>query len=219
MKLSDFETDEQLANAVSELVKSAVDTEVKGLKDKNSELLGKMKAADEKRQQAEDERKQKELDALKSAGEVEKLEEKLRDEYAGQIKDLQDTVAARDESLSSLDGEILGGKRETALTGLASKFINPKVGQRMLDSMVETVRTENGIVTNFKDENGEILTNDPEKFYEHLAENEDFQPLLKGVQSSGGNALGGNNANGEASGNKSQTQVNLEKRLAAQGIR
>jgi len=191
MKLEDIKTQEDLDGAVKAAITAAITEETGGLKSKIDELLNEKKSEKQKREEAEEARKQSELDAAKAAGKIEEVERAIEERWA-------DKYGKLEKQLGERDGEILGGKKETILESLSSKFVSPEAAKLMLSNMVETVRGDNGLVTNFKGLDGATLTTDASAFMEHLSSQDSFKPLLKGVDSSGGGASGGGKGNGGA---------------------
>jgi SMC interacting uncharacterized protein involved in chromosome segregation len=191
MKLEDLKSQEDLDAAIQTAISSALETETAGLKAKVEELLSEKKTEAEKRKEAEEAAKGKELEAAKAAGKIEEVERALTEQWGGKVSKLEAQLADR-------DGEILNGQKASVLESLAGKFVSPDAAKLMLSNMVETVRSENGIVNNFKGLDGSVLTTDVDTFIEHLTSNDSFKPLLKGVDSSGGGASGGSKGAGGA---------------------
>lgn len=203
MKLEDFKTDEELnakVNAIIEAKVSEAVGEVSGLKAKVEELLGEKKSEAQRRHEAEEAAKAKELEAAKAAGKIEEVEKALRAQFEKDLSSLKDTN-------TSLNNEILGGKKETLLESLSSKFVSPETAKLMLSNMVDVVRSDNGVVTNFKGLDGAVVTTDSSEFVKHISGLDSFKPLMKGVDSSGGGAAGGKGSTGGAGTPKSLAEA------------
>jgi len=211
MNLEDLKSQEDLDSALKAAVSEALETETAGLKSKVEELLSEKKTEATKRKEAEEAAKSKDLEAAKAAGKIEEVEKALSEKYGGEIEKLKADLAGR-------DSEILTGKKETVLESLAGKFTSPETARLMLANMVETVRSEDGIVNNFKGLDGTVVTTDTAKFAEYLSSQDSFKPLLKGVDSSGGGATGSKGNASGASGSGETVKERLQARLKESGL-
>lgn len=216
MNLADIKSQEDLDNFLKSSVdKAVIDAvgEVDGLKKNVKDLLDEKKEAKKQASAAEESRKAAEMAALKASGKTEEIEQALRTEYEG-------TITGLNEKITGLDSEILGSNKSAILESLGSKFISPEAAKLMLSGMLETARTETGIVTNFKGLDGSVVTTDSAKFVEYLSGQDAFKPLLKGVDSSGGGAGGGSGegAGGAGKNDRDGTQSRLSARLKEKGI-
>lgn len=208
MKFEDLKTQEDLDNAIKSAVGEALEKETAGLKSKVEELLNEKKTEAQKRKEAEEAAKNKDLEAAKAAGKIEEVEKALSDKYGKEIEKLTAELGER-------NAEILTGKRDTVIESLAGKFTSPETARLMLANMVETVRSDNGIVTNFKGLDGTVVTTESDKFSEYLSSQDSFKPLLKGVDSSGGGAAGSTSKSGGAG---DSVKERLQSRLAEKGL-
>lgn len=214
MKFEELTSQEDLDKYIQAQTQEAVEKavgEVEGLKAKNAELLSEKKAEAQRRKDAEEAAKAKELDAARNAGKIEEVEKALSEKYESQIAQLNGQV-------ESLNGEILSGKASTVLESLAGKFVSPDAAKLMLQPMIDVQRSENGVVTSFKGLDGNVITTDPKEFSEYLASEDAFKSMLKGVESSGGGANGGQGDASGAGGSRESMQANLRKRLKKSGV-
>jgi len=207
MKFEDIKSQEDLDS----LIAKAVEDGKKGLEAKVDELLTEKKTEAARRKEAEEAAKLKELEAAKSAGKIEEVEAALSEQWG-------EKYAKLEQQLQERDNEILASNKNAVLESLASSFTSPEAAKLMLNSMVETVRSETGIVTNFKGLDGQVVTTDSKKFGEYLASQDSLKPLIKGVNSSGGGATGGSGDTGGAGGSEDSVKGRLQARLAEKGL-
>ena len=207
MNLEDLKSQEDL----DALIAKAVEEGKKGLEAKVDELLTEKKTEAARRKEAEEAAKAKELEAAKSAGKIEEVEKALAEKYENELSALKNQLSERDT-------EILTGKKDTAIETLTNKFTSPETARLMLANMVETVRSEDGIVTNFKGLDGAVVTTDPVKYTEYLSSQDSLKPLLKGVDSSGGGASGSKGNAGGAGGSEDTVKSRLQARLKEKGL-
>lgn len=214
MKLEDIKTQEELDAFIAESQKSAAEAavgDVEGLKSKNQELLGKLKEQSKKAQDAEDATKKQQQEAAKLAGQMDEFEASVRGEYEPKIQ-------AYESEIEGLKGRLLNGEKDRLVESLASKFVSEQVGRMAVSSLIEVSQSEDGgVVTSFKDLDGQVITTDRAKFEEYLTGQEDFKPVLRGVDSSGGGASGGASGAGKASG-ANDVKGRLQQRLAEKGL-
>jgi antitoxin component HigA of HigAB toxin-antitoxin module len=208
MNFEDLKSQDDLDNAIKSAIGEALEKETAGLKSKVEELLNEKKTEAQKRKEAEEAAKNKDLEAAKAAGKIEEVEKALSDKYGKEIEKLTAELGER-------NAEILTGKRDTVIESLAGKFTSPETARLMLANMVETVRGDNGIVTNFKGLDGTVVTTESDKFSEYLSSQDSFKPLLKGVDSSGGGAAGSKDKSGGAG---DSVKERLQSRLAEKGL-
>jgi len=211
MNFEDLKSQEDLDSFVKTAVSDAIETKTSGLKAKVEELLNEKKTEAGKRKEAEEAAKSKDLEAAKAAGKIEEVEKALSLQFGGEIEKLKGELDDR-------NNEILSGKKETLLESLSSKFVSPDTAKLMLANMVETVRSDDGIVNNFKGLDGSVVTTDVTKFAEYLSSQDSFKPLLKGVDSSGGGASGGKGNSSGASGSGETVKERLQARLKESGL-
>ena len=197
--------------ALDSLIDKAVEEGKKGLEAKVDELLTEKKTEAARRKEAEEAAKVKELEAAKSAGKIEEVEAALSQQWG-------EKYAKLEQQLQERDNEILTSNKNAVLESLASSFTSPEAAKLMLNSMVETVRGDSGIVTNFKGLDGQVVTTDAKTFSEYLSNQDSLKPLIKGVDSSGGGASGGKGSTGGAGGSEDSVKGRLQARLAEKGL-
>ena len=170
-------------DAKAELLKAKLEEadEVKGLKQQRDSLLEEKKTSAQKAKEAEEARKAAEEAAIQNSNDIASLKEF----FAGKEKALQDQIRQRDQ-------RILGGVKESVLAEVAGKFISPAAAKLMLGGLVDVGYGDGGEPTvTFRGADGKPLQGGKEDFIKYLYGSADFQPLLTGVQSSGGGAAGG----------------------------
>ena len=170
-------------DAKAELLKAKLEEadEVKGLKQQRDSLLEEKKTSAQKAKEAEEARKAAEDAAIQNSNDIASLKEF----FSGKEKALQDQIRQRDQ-------RILGGVKESVLAEVAGKFISPAAAKLMLGGLVDVGYGDGGEPTvTFRGADGKPLQGGKEDFIKYLYSSTDFQPLLTGVQSSGGGAAGG----------------------------
>lgn len=184
-----------LLDKQKEELESKFQKDNEGLVNKVNELLGEKKSEAEKRKIAEETAK---IEAAKKSGEIETLEKTLRQGFESERKSLS-------EEIELLKSSILNGKKSEALTEASAIFISPDIGRVMLGQLIDVDRTDSGVVTKYKNLNGEVVTTNFAEFKEYLKSNDTFKSLLKGADSSGGGANGGHSGDGRAKSLKEMT--------------
>lgn len=170
-------------DAKAELLKAKLEEadEVKGLKQQRDSLLEEKKTSAQKAKEAEEARKTAEEAAIQNSNDIASLKEF----FAGKEKTLQDQIRQRDQ-------RILGGVKDSVLAEVAGKFISPAAAKLMLGGLVDVGYGDGGEpAVTFRGADGKPLQGGKEDFIKYLYGSADFQPLLTGVQSSGGGAAGG----------------------------
>ena len=170
-------------DAKAELLKAKLEDadEVKGLKQQRDSLLEEKTTSAQKAKEAEEARKAAEEAAIQNSNDIASLKEF----FAGKEKTLQDQIRQRDQ-------RILGGVKESLLAEVAGKFISPGAAKLMLGGLVDVGYGDGGEpAVTFRGADGKPLQGGKEDFIKYLYGSADFQPLLTGVQSSGGGAAGG----------------------------
>lgn len=170
-------------DAKAELLKAKLEEadEVKGLKQQRDSLLEEKKTSAQKAKEAEEARKAAEEAAIQNSNDIASLKEF----FAGKEKTLQDQIRQRDQ-------RILGGVKDSLLAEVAGKFISPAAAKLMLGGLVDVGYGDSGEpAVTFRGADGKPLQGGKEDFIKYLYGSADFQPLLTGVQSSGGGAAGG----------------------------
>ena len=170
-------------DAKAELLKAKLEEadEVKGLKQQRDSLLEEKKTSAQKAKEAEEARKAAEEAAIQNSNDIASLKEF----FAGKEKTLQDQIRQRDQ-------RILGGVKDSVLAEVAGKFISPAAAKLMLGGLIDVSYGDGGEpAVTFRGADGKPLQGGKEDFIKYLHGSADFQPLLTGVQSSGGGAAGG----------------------------
>jgi hypothetical protein len=102
MKLDEFLKDPEAKKEYDAAVAAAIDTEVKGLKDKNKELLGKAKNAEAKVDEIQAQLDEISAEGSKSSADIEK-QLKLRDEkHARELAKIREGKESADKRLNQL---------------------------------------------------------------------------------------------------------------------
>lgn len=150
--------------------KEQVDELVAGLKNKNDELLGKLKKQKEKVEE-DTLKSSQDYEGLKSLYEQQKQE--LEDQYKDKLTQAQRAIIERDK----LD----------VLNQLSSEFVDSTIGTQLVKNLVEI---EDGKQV-FRDFSGNIVADNVSDFKKWMATNDHMSHIVKGVQSTGGGANGG----------------------------
>ncbi len=171
---------------------------ISGLKAKNDELLGKMKAKTEQAKADEAERRRIEQESAKKAGQVEELEKSLRSQFEAERSQL----TARQQALQA---RITGAEKKAILSSLAVDFIDAE-SVDLIDHMVSVELDDDGnTVTKFTGADGQLLTTDPAEFKKIMRNNKAIARLLKADDTNGGGSQGGKaGAGGKATMKRSE---------------
>lgn len=176
-------TQEQLQEAVNKAA-AAKDEEYKGVINKNSELLGEKKAAQEKAEEARLEREAALQESLKKSGDVEQLEKSLREQFEKERLEYKGKIDERDK-------KILGSRQDSVISELSNDFQSPTASKLLLKNLTETSYDESGnTITNFKSVDGTVITTDINEFRKYMRSDDAITPYLKAIDSSGGGGLG-----------------------------
>lgn len=203
-------TDEQRA-AIEAQALADLEAETEGLKAKRDELLNEKKEAARKAEEAEQKAREEAVKSARKAGELGELEKNLKAMHAAEL-------AAKDAELAKRDKLILGSRADTVIAELAGEFTAPDVAKRMLAGMVDVSYTDTGtIAMSFKGLDGGAVATDTAGFKEYLRNTEQFAPVLKAIDSSGGGAGGSNSKDSAAGGQGSDfigaTKARLRKKF------
>ena len=213
-KIAELGIEEDKANALSELFESAISPlkdEVTKLTQVKDNLLQDKIKWKEQNDSALSEAEKIKNEALKQAGDWETLEANLKASHQSELDKYKEQLAGRDKM-------ILGKQTEAVINELANQFVDPNVGKMMLKNMVTTNYSESGdVVTSLNGLDGQSLATDTATFADKLKGIDGFSSVLKGVDSSGGGAQGGNGGGSAPAGN--DTRSRLRARLAEQGIK
>lgn len=132
MKLDEFLKDADQKAEYDAAVKAAIDNEVKGLKEKNKELLGKFKDAEKERDEIQAQLEEAQANNGKGQADVEKIRKDLGEKHAKEL-------AKRDEKIAS------GSKRLNQLLidkGLTDSLTKAGVAPQFLDATVALIKSK-----------------------------------------------------------------------------
>jgi hypothetical protein len=146
MALTPEQIEEALkSKAVKDAIKDAVDDEVKGLKNKNSELLASIRELKDSIKEIED-AKEKELEKIAAkSGDVEGVKKQLEEKHAKEL-------AKRDEQLTKLTGQL---QTHVIDQGLTASLTKAKVKPELVEAAKALIMQQ------FK---GEVGDNDGKPF-------------------------------------------------------
>lgn len=194
------------------LINEHVETEVKGLKEKNTELLGSLKkqktATDElanRIEKLEEEKEAIEQEKANKSGDIEKITKKLEEKHAKEIGKLTEQLTAKDNELAGktklLNSHVVG-------EGLTAALVKAKVKPEFMAAAKAVIQAEHaGEVV---DENGKPVAKfngkAVEEFVTGWAQTDAGKHFVAADSNSGG---GSNGANG--SGKASTTGKTMKK--------
>lgn len=129
-------TQEQIEQAlksseVKAAIAAAVDDAVKGLKNKNSELLGDMKDLKTKLKEIEDEKEEIERKVADKSGDVNAIKEQLKKEFEKKEKQYNETI-------SKLTGQL---NIEVIEKGLSQSLVKAKIAPEHMDAVTALIKT------------------------------------------------------------------------------
>ena len=180
-----IELNEEQQKAATEAYEAAVEAEKQGLINKNAELLGKLKEGQQKLANTLTEKEAAELEAMKKAGDIKAIEERLTQQNAAQLEELQ-------KKLADKDNQILGGSKASVkaeLLGLAKDDGARELLGALLDSKLSAAYAEDGsILTTLNDLTGKAAGTTLESMREHIRSTPAFAGLIKANVGTGGNA-------------------------------
>lgn len=157
---------------------------ISGLKTKNDELLGKVKAKSEAAKAEEAERRRIEQEAAKKAGQVEELEKSLRSQFDAE----RNQLTAKQQALQA---RITGAEKKAILSSMVADFIDAE-SVDLIGHMVSVELDDDGnTVTKFTGADGQLLTTDAAEFRKIMRNNKAIARLLKADDTNGGGSQGG----------------------------
>ena len=172
-------------------VREMIAKETSGLKSKNVELLGKIKAKSESAEAESAERRRLEQETAKRLGEMEALERSIREQEGAKNASILATLEKR-------DAKLIGAEKKAIMSSLAVDFIDAE-GVDLIGHMVSVELDDDGnTVTKFTGADGQLLTTDPAEFKKIMRNNKAIARLLKADDTNGGGAQGGKGGDGKA---------------------
>jgi len=194
MPMTPEQIDEALkSDEAQTAIKTAVDAQVEGLKNKNTELLGKLKIASEEKtdvikrlEDLEAEKTKNVEQGLMKAGDFDKLKAQIEERHTKELKD-------RDGKIEGLNGQL---KKHVLGEGLTAALVKANVAKPLMDAAKAL------ITTNYQ---GEVGDNDGspfakfdgkavEEFVTGWAQSDQGKHFVSADSNSGG---GSNGANGK----------------------
>ena len=170
---------------VAKAVDAAVPGAIKGLKQKNDQLIGERRADQERiaREKARADGKLEEFELSIRAQEREKYEPVVAE--FGEFKE-----------------EFKRTKRDAVLGQFAGQFadnVDPVHAVKAIAHLVQVEMDGKKLETKFVDLDGKVVTTDPSQYLEWLRASPVYSHLMKPTASSGGGAIGGKGAGGAKS--------------------
>lgn len=165
-----------------------LDKEVSGLKNKNSELLGKLKDYQVRGEEIKTEAEKAREAALKKEGDFERLKELYEQQK-------QDLVSGYESKLQELSGAVKERDRQEIINKLVGEFVDTEAGSFVLKNLVDV---EDGN-QKFKDFSGNIVADNVDDFKKWMKTNPHMAHLVRGTGATGGNATGGKAASNSRS--------------------
>lgn len=181
------------------LINDHVESEVKGLKEKNTELLGSLKkqktATDDlttRLEKLEEEKERIENEAVNKTGDIEKITKKLEEKYTKELGKLADQMKEKDTELSGtkklLNTHVVG-------EGLTAALVKAKVKPEFMAAAKAVIQSETQ--SEVVDENGKPIAKfngkAVEEFVTGWAQTDAGKHFVAADANSGG---GSNGANG-----------------------
>jgi hypothetical protein len=156
---------------VQQMISEAVNNEVQGLKNKNNELLGKLK---EQESHVQEERLKREgtYEEMKAHWEAKYTE--LEQGYNTKVSEMNTAIKQRDKN--------------ELISKLAGDFVDSEAGTFMLKNGMVDVEDGNQVYRDFA---GNVVADNTEDFRKWMGSNPHMAHLLRGTKASGGNAQGG----------------------------
>lgn len=193
--MSEENTENKEEMFTKDQVQQMIDEEVKGLKSKNSELLGKNKDLSEKIDSFTNElnsfkteaAKAKET-ALEKSGDLEQLKKVWEEKFNKQEQSYND-------QMSSLKSKIKEGEKQEVINKLVGDFVDSEAASFMLKNMVEV---EDGN-QKFRDFAGNIVASSVDDYRKWIKTNPHMAHMVRGTSATGGNAEGSKAANNGSS--------------------
>lgn len=130
-KLEELLKDADFKKEYDAAVQTAIDAEVKGLKDKNKELLGKKKDAETERDELQAKLDEAIAEGGKGQADIEKVTKQLTDKHTRELKKAQDAAEASSSKLN----KILIDK------GLGEALTKAGVAPQYLDAVKALIKT------------------------------------------------------------------------------
>ena len=174
---------EQEVNPLSAVVED-LKSQLEAVKGKNGELLGKVKKYQENLDNAYKEAEVEKKQELEKAGEFEQLYKSAlheKESVEAQLKEFQDRANA--------------DRKESVATKIAAEIANPRDVENLTFFVAQRLSEDGSKVL---DKNGDLTVSSYDQLKQEFLDSERYASMLKGNQSSGGNAPG---ASGNATSN------------------
>lgn len=194
MEIEELLKTEDAQTAIKAAAKAIAEEEAKGLKSKNTELLGKLKTFQDQLDEIKTAKEEADALAAEKSGDIEKIKETLKNQYTKQI----DTLQAQ---LQDKDGKLHGLLVDNGLTDSLSKA---GVAPQHLDVVKAYIKSQNKAeITEIDGKvvaqlNGVPLTD----FVTQWAQGDQGKHYIAAPQNSGGGANGANGSGKATSGLK-----------------
>lgn len=189
------ENNESSANDKDSII-TDLQKQLEAISNKNKELLNEKKQVSNKARELEAAREQEKLEKAKRDGDFEQL-----------LKSSEKQRSELEAKLSEMTGNITKEKLQAESLKIASDLAdgaNAKILARFIQERITYVDGEIKVL----DQHGGLTVSPLEHLKEEFKTSDDFKSLLRGIKSSGGNAVGGTSG---AANSKKVTRDSFEK--------
>lgn len=205
MELQEFLKTDEAQGAIKEAAKIIAEEEAKGLKSKNTELLGKLKSLQEQLDEIKTAKEQAEEEAALKSGDIEKIKESLKSQYSKEIEKLQSSLQDKDSKLHSL--LIDNGLTESlSKAGVAPHHLDVVKAYIKSQNKAEIAENDGALIAKF---NGVPLS----EFVTQWAQGDQGKHYVAAPQNSGGGANGANGGGKAANGLK-KAEMSVKEKTA-----
>lgn len=202
MEISEFLETEEAKQAIKDAAKSIAEEEVKGLKSKNTELLGKIKSFQEQLDEIKTAKENAENKAIEQSGDIEKIKENLKSQFEKERDALLGKIRDKD---SALHGLLIDNGLTDSLNkaGVAPQHIDVIKAYIKSTNKAEIIEGDNGLIAQM---NGKPLT----EFVSEWAQGDQAKQYIAAPNNTGGGANGAN-GNGKAATVKKADMTDKQK--------
>ena len=171
----------EVESMIAKAVESAVPEAIKGLKQKNDELISERRK-----------------DQERIAREKARVDGKLEEFEASIVSRYEPVIQEKDAKIDAFSSRIANSEKKAILSSFAGDFIAPE-SKDVISQLVKIDFDGDDVKTQFTDFAGNVITTDPAEFKKWMAKHPAISHLMKADAASGGGAAGGKGAGGAKS--------------------
>lgn len=199
-----LKTDEAQA-AIKDAARAIAEEEAKGLKSKNTELLGKLKSFQDQLDEIKAAKEEAETKAIEQSGDIEKIKESLQSKYIKEIDDYKSRLQDKDTKLHSLLVD----------NGLTDSLSKAGVAPQHLDVVKAYIKSANKAeIVEFEGNLQAQIGGKPlNEFVSEWSQGDQGKHYIAAPNNSGGGANGANGS-GKAAGVLKKADMSVKEKTA-----